>query len=66
MPIYTVTWTEKMCCGAKIEADSAEEALEMVKRGQYDDVDSEPFGKGTDYEVEEGETCQGLVQRRKP
>ena len=64
MPIYLIEWTEEMTAWTNIEADSQEEALEIVKQGRYIDCDSEPKGKKKGYKVREGRNYFGSVTRK--
>lgn len=40
-----VFWKETIICWATVEAESKEAAIEMAKRGEYSDTDSEPCDK---------------------
>ena len=39
---YRVHWLETITCWVLVEAESMEKAVEMVKRGEYDNADSDP------------------------
>lgn len=64
MPIYTVSWIGKTRYWTKIEADSAEEALSLVKEGKYRDVDSDAKGEESGYKVQAGEHGAGNITRK--
>ena len=66
MAIYTVSWKFESRAWTCLEADSPEAALQMVKDGQYDDVDSdETTRKPWGYEVADGITGACVTPAKK-
>lgn len=59
MKTYRVTWTETYLCARKVEAESEQAAMDIVRNGEYNGTstpDQKEFGAYEDwasYEVED-------------